>query len=523
MPANSLAIIGAGSSGLVTLKIALTQLNGWTIECFERSSSVQGCWGNPYPGFVSTSTKFTTQFSCFQKYDNRVSSTDETACNEFFKDNEYGLYLEDFARTNRLFSYISLNTKVTRVVNHDGEWTVHYDDGSLRSKKFSHLIVCTGLTEVPKSFHSEIPTLRNTSEIQSVTEKTIIVMGGGESAADIANQLAAPSRKNKVYLSLRGGIRVSPRYHPIRGVPSDFLRNRLMLSIHEDLRNHIGQKFVETRIKHQEIFQRIFRNRDGPRRRNGPISTSRKHWDALLTANSKDKLFNVFHNKSDGFLDAVAEGRIRIIGSPIDSSGRLFRSFDGKENLTVDPDFIFPKLGYTSGIAKLFDGSVQAKDFYWGCRHVFHKNLFLVGFARPIIGNIPTISEQQAKYIIYLIQNKDHGYEDLRELYEADRKRLTRQFPTLNLETIYPVEMFPYCDQLARKTGTYPSLRKLRSLRLWIKVQLSPASTTHYVDKDFDPKKITGAKIHVPPIFNGLLLMVKLFDVFLGNARRAFQ
>ncbi len=94
--------------------------------------------------------------------------------------------------------------------------------------------------------------------LDHIHDRRIVVLGGGESAVDYAVRLSRPQLRNKVYLSLASGIRVSPRYHPIRGVPSDFLRNRLMLSIHADMRNWIGQRFVEARIQYQELFQRWF-------------------------------------------------------------------------------------------------------------------------------------------------------------------------------------------------------------------------------------------------------------------------
>jgi cation diffusion facilitator CzcD-associated flavoprotein CzcO len=56
MRSRRLAIVGGGSSGLVTLKHALDALPDWEIVCFEKSATTTGCWGDPYPGFVSTST-----------------------------------------------------------------------------------------------------------------------------------------------------------------------------------------------------------------------------------------------------------------------------------------------------------------------------------------------------------------------------------------------------------------------------------------------------------------------------------
>ena len=92
-----LAIVGCGSSGLITLKYACDLLPDWEIQCFEASGEITGCWGDPYPGFVSTSTKFTTQFACFPKYSANTSSAPKCEKNEFFQGDEYGQYLSEFA------------------------------------------------------------------------------------------------------------------------------------------------------------------------------------------------------------------------------------------------------------------------------------------------------------------------------------------------------------------------------------------------------------------------------------------
>ncbi len=67
-PRPRLAIIGGGSSGLISLKYALDHLPTWEIACFEQSDQYVGCWGRPYPGFVSTSTRYTTQFALLSSH-----------------------------------------------------------------------------------------------------------------------------------------------------------------------------------------------------------------------------------------------------------------------------------------------------------------------------------------------------------------------------------------------------------------------------------------------------------------------
>lgn len=492
------AIIGAGSSGLITLKAALDNLPDWEITCYEKSGSIQGCWGNPYSGFVSTSTKYTTQFSCYPKYDASIDPLRQKS--EFFKGEEYGQYLESFAEHFHLKKHIELNTKIEAIKKVGDLWEVQTID---EINLFSHVIVCTGLTEAPKDIDTSISTASSLEELEQVSHKTVVIMGGGESAADLANRLSLPERNNTVYLSLRQGIRVSPRYHPIKGVPSDFLRNRLMLSISQGLRNKIGQKFVEARILYQERFQKIF-----PQSNKGKkpdlITKRRKEWDFCLTKSSKDSLFNMFHNKSDGFLEAVGEGRIKIIGAPLEGSTNKFYEFQSDKTCSVSPDLLVPMIGYKSNLSELFQDLVQVKEFHLGCTHYQHETLHLVGFARPIIGNIPSISEQQALYITKTIAGKIRRPADIQELYHDERRKLTVTFPQLNLNTIYPVEMFPYCDTLAKLMGTYP---RGGSISQRINAQLSPASTLHYSNYSVKP-----SPVYTPKILNLLLFFIKFID-----------
>jgi hypothetical protein len=508
MTAKRLAIIGAGSSGLVTLKLAVERLPGWEIVCFEKGGTTIGRWGNPYPGFVSTSTKYTTQFAGHRKWDSRVDPALRPSKGDFFRDDEFGRYLLDFVETHHLAPHISLHTTIRRIDKDPQGWRLWIDDGAPREEVFDRLVICTGLVEKVNAIETGIPHLTTDDPLPS--GKTVVVFGGGESAADFAHRLAAPALGNRVHLSLKDGIRVSPRYHPIRGVPSDFLRNRLLLSIHPDLRNVIGQKFVEARIRHQQKFEKIFKSRAPGPEPDDDFLEKRKHWDAKLTARAKDDLFNVFHTKSDGFLDDVAAGRIQIIGPPCDASHRRFHDFDRTTTLELEPDLICPMIGFRSGLADLSGGEILVSDFHLACLHARHDDLFLVGFARPIIGNIPSMSEMQAKLVTGILSGRYQRPPDLAALHAASRAQLLRDFPTLNTETIHPVEMFPYCDQLARLMGSLPTLRKVGSLRRWLKIHFSPASTLQYVDEDFDPREMDAQVVHSPPVITALLLFIKL-------------
>ena len=532
---HRLAIIGGGSSGLVCLKYASDLLPDWRIVCYEQSDHITGCWGNPYPGFTSTSTKYTTQFACYPLFDASVHDDGGVGRNEFFKDDEYGRYLERFADEFDLRRFMSLRCSVEHITRSSNEsgWELSVkEQGNAHPtiERFDCVILCTGLAAVPKQVDCDVPQLSlqelNCPDgLKHVRDQRIVVIGGGESAVDYANRLARSELNNRVFLSLRTGIRVSPRYHPIRGVPSDFLRNRLMLSIHEDLRNWIGQRFVELRIRHQETFERLFPKTGNSNQRVSDaddISRNRKRWAYRLTKAAKAELFNMFHNKSDDFLDAVAEGRIEIVGPAVDARHTKFRQFDSTQETDVSPDLIVPAIGYRSTLDDLSDGEIKLADFYLGCCHVTHSNLYLVGFARPIIGNIPTISEMQARYVVGLISGKCQRPTDITVQHGLDISARKSRYQLMNSAVVYPVEMFPYCDRLARLMKVYPSLRNVSSLRSWCRMQLAVATTMHYLRDEGMRRKPEAEPIYMPWTLVALLLALRPLSAIYRMCKQVF-
>ncbi|MDZ4848650.1 MAG: hypothetical protein SGI77_05100 [Pirellulaceae bacterium] len=289
------------------------------------------------------------------------------------------------------------------------------------------------------------------------------------------------------------------------------------------MRNWIGQRFVESRILYEEQFRRFFpsntKNVHAKSSNNATsgselaIADRRKQWAWRLTRGAKDELFNMFHNKSDDFLEHVAKGEIRIIGQPTDRSARLFYQYASEETIALSPDWIVPSIGYRSTIESLSDGAIQLGDFYLGCQSLRWPKLFMIGFARPIIGNIPSMSEMQANYVAGLISGRFATETKAKQAHQRDRTFLAQRFSKLNLNAIYPAEMFPYCDLLARRMGVFPSLARIGSLADWIRMQLAPATTIHYFWHD--PKAraaIERLPIYMPRLLIVLLLLLKPID-----------
>ncbi len=500
-----IAVIGAGSSGLVTLKYLAEKFPDSEITCFEKTDSLRGCWGDQRPDFVSTSTKYSTQFSCFRKWGPETSPQRDYS--EFFRGGEFGDYLEAFADHFSLRGFIRFRTQV-RQVTHDGHaWQlVVAHPGQEETLTFDAVFLCTGLVnQKPPPIATPIPT---TETPEGIRNKTVVVIGGGESAADVANTLARHEYGNRVYLSLRSGIRVSPRYHPIRGVPSDFLRNRLLLSFNKQARNWFGEHFVTFRIRFDQLLAQWFPHQGIKRTASEQARARRRAWDLKLKARAKGGLFNVFHNKSDDFLDAVAEERLQIIGPVVDENWQDFWDFDRTKPLRLTPDALVWSTGYQSRLAELSDGQLALKDFYLGCVHTRLPNLFLIGFARPIIGNIPTISEMQARYAAAILHNEVKLPPDVEAKQQVDWQALCTEYSAIDTNNVYPVEHIPYTDRLARELGLLPRLASLRSLTCWIKLQLVPASTTHYMDEYFDRKAVRKERVYTPVLLILLMLLL---------------
>ncbi len=517
-----IAVVGAGSSGLITLKYLLDTYPAdlypsTDVVCFEKSHSVRGCWGDQRPDFVSTSTKYTTQFSCFRKWSPEVGPNHNFE--EFYRGAEFGDYLEAFAAHFNLKERIRLGVELQHLEWMDGGWSLRLvENGKEECLRFDAVFLCTGLVNQKVRFGSTV--IAMTEDPEGICNATVVVVGGGESATDVANFLAKPEHNNTVFLSLRSGMRVSPRYHPIRGVPSDFLRNRLLLSFDKGVRNWVGERFVTFRIRFDRLLAKWFPHQQASTDTDDQAQALRRKWDLKLKARAKGGLFNVFHNKSDDFLNAVAEQRLQIIGPPINGQWTDYFDFDQSRTLHLSPDLWVCSTGYRSQLPDLSGGTLHLKDFYYGCVHIDRRNLFLIGFARPIIGNIPSISEMQARYTVGVLSGKYTLPTALIEKQKEAWYLLCAEYRTIDTENVYPVEQFRYCDDLAQEMGILPTLTTVGSLKTWLKIMLSPASTTHYIDEYFDKQSIARQKVHTPAILLALLTLMRLLGYPLRLIKR---
>jgi hypothetical protein len=127
----------------------------------------------------------------------------------------------------------------------------------------------------------------------------------------------------------------------------------------------------------------------------------------------------------------------------------------------------------------------------------------------------------QARYVCGLIAGEIHRPPRNEALHQADRASRTRRYKKVNMDAVYPVEMFPYCDKLAKMMNTFPSLFAVGSFLSWWRMQLAPATTLHYAYRDAESReRYRSAAIYMPATLALLLLMLTplnlVYRVFRG-------
>ena len=343
------------------------------------------------------------------------------------------------------------------------------------------------------SFENYSGYLSNTCNDYQIKGNTILITGGGESAVDKAAKFA---KNNKICLSLRSGIRLSPRIHPIRGVPSDYLRNEMLLRIKETWRNYLGHKFVRLVKMFYTSIQRLTIPKEDIWHTSD--ESKRRKLELNLIDNAKDKLYNVYHTKNDEFLNYAHN--IELLGQIVEHTKNCItiNKFASKDTVVIKPDIVIDCTGYASNLNHL-SYMLSVSDFTYGVVHKSDETVFLSGYVRPVIGNIPTICELQAQLICDIIKGKVQRPSALE--YHKDRINQMQKYPNLDTTSVYPTDMFPYCEKLGKR------LRK--NTNTW-KTLLTPFTTLRYFPTEKNNKIIQSAKIYMPWYLFGILVFMPI-------------
>lgn len=222
--AKKVAVIGAGVSGLVSLKCCVDE--GLSPTCFEQTEDIGGLWrfkekvedgrASIYQSVITNTSK---EMSCFSDF-----PMPEDFPN-FLPNSKLLEYFRLFAQKFDLLKYIQFQTTVLSVKRRpdfasSGQWEVVTErSGQEHRAIFDAVMVCSGHHVIPhlpiesfpgiEKFKGQFFHSRQYKHPEGFEGKRILVVGIGNSASDIAVELS--KRAAQVFISTRHGSWVMSR------------------------------------------------------------------------------------------------------------------------------------------------------------------------------------------------------------------------------------------------------------------------------------------------------------------------
>lgn len=218
-----ICIIGAGPSGLAAGKNCLEQgLNDFVI--FEKNNQLGGNWvfdtkGNHSSVYETTHLISSKRLSEYEDFPMPSEYPDYPSHSQLLK------YFNDYADHFALHPYIHYNSLVEKaLIQPDKKWLIRYQnaEGTFETL-FDYLLIANGhhwdplIPEYPGAFNGQILHAHAYKRASPFIDKRVLVVGGGNSACDIAVEIARIASKTGI--SMRKGQHIFPKF--ILGKPTD--------------------------------------------------------------------------------------------------------------------------------------------------------------------------------------------------------------------------------------------------------------------------------------------------------------
>jgi dimethylaniline monooxygenase (N-oxide forming) len=229
-PRPRTCVIGAGSSGLPVVKALKDR--GIPVVCFERTPNVGGLWcidNKPQGASAAYDSLHINTDTHLMEYQDLPMPADLPAYPSHRQIHEYfKAYVERFG----LAEHIRFGTEVKQCRRtDDGRWKVTLSDGEIQV--FDALVVANGHHWDPQGpdpmppghfdglqMHSHA--YRNPQDPVDLRGKRVVVVGLGNSAVDIATELGSRALAARVFLAVRRGAWILPKWFggtPITRLP----------------------------------------------------------------------------------------------------------------------------------------------------------------------------------------------------------------------------------------------------------------------------------------------------------------
>lgn len=481
------AVIGAGSSGLVCIKTCIDE--GLEPVCFERSDDIGGLWkfkespeperASIYRSLVSNTSK---EFMCFSDFPMPAHYPN------FMHNSQLLQYFRLYAEHFDLLKHISFQTTVKSVTQRpdfsvSGQWDVVTvnRNGEEDEHIFDAVLVCSGHYTHPSLPLSEFKGHETFSgrcfhsweykDADDCRGKRVVVVGLGNSGGDIAAEISRSAEKT--FLSTRQGSWVIGRMSN-NGLPLDMthitrFKTILLQLLPKTLLNWAAERTVNQRYDHSLYG----------------MKPSHRIMDRKPLIN--DEL-------PDRILQGALAMKPNLTG--FKGSGVVFEDGTVEENI----DAVVFCTGYKGTFpflpSALSEGPHGELTLY---KRAFppslqHPTLAIMGLFQAK-GPIMTLVEMQARWAVKVFSGLSclPSEKKMLEVIESDR-RMNMQSYSSPQQAVLQVDYIPYLDFMAGEIGVRPNLLSLllRDPVLWMKVFFGPC--TPYQFRLTGPGRWAGAR-----------------------------
>jgi len=349
---------------------------GIPCDCFEETGELGGLWvyGNgrssAYASLSINTSRERMQYADFPMPADYPDYPGHARIADYFR---------AYARHFELARHVRFHTRVEHVERDaDGTYRVTTSDGT--TAPYGAVIVANGHHRDPYYPQPAFPgrfdgitlhssAYRSPTEPHDLRERTVVVLGFGNSAVDIACELAEAGPAGRVLLATRRGAWVLPKY--VLGRPVDQLR--------------VGPSFLPARVATwlSELFY--------------PLVIG--DLEALGLPKPDHRLGNAHPTLSSDLLPLIKAGRVRPKPNLKELAGREIVFADGSRERV---DALIYATGYEVTFPFFDRAFVSAPEnelpLYFRTLHPDHAGLFFIGLAQPL-GAIMPIAEAQAKLV----------------------------------------------------------------------------------------------------------------------------
>ncbi|NET57189.1 MAG: NAD(P)-binding domain-containing protein [Symploca sp. SIO2E6] len=455
-------VIGAGPGGLVTTKELLEQ--GLSeVVCLEQKGNIGGVFTNTYDSLVLTSSCTFSMFSDFWMGDGNQHN--------FWTKDEVVDYWKRYAKHFGVLNKIRFNAKVVAMTERDNEgWQVQLASGeTLLSKRVAIAIGNNSTPKYPNWKDSltevEFSHSQDYRNANNFVGKNVLVVGAGESGADIALEISRVAKNCWISLRTSAGW-IVPRKRGERA--ADIATHRGLYGLHREYGAALSELLFQAELS-----------------KNDPVNETAARLNQKIT--SKKGVWGIYGTKNFSLPKAVAHHRCKVVGDIIgvEDGGRTLIAASGETLQNVDA--VVFATGYKNYVSFLPDElkETDPRNLY---KHMFHSQyrdkIVWIGSARPGFGSQFPIMEMQARLFALICTGEKTlpAPEQMEGVASMDREKFLQQFEDYAARIRSLVDYHIYMDDLADIIGCKPPLWKYFFLHphLWLRMVYGATQATQF-------------------------------------------